>query len=342
MSRSEVGVGEIHLVSMQAVDEFITGQSLPPAANRLAAAIASNKEMGFTPYDPPKDMFNSVIHQNSKKNIRLLLTTLQSDWTVLDIARYLHYQGGTDAVVVRDGYLEYEGNSSGVPTVGGGIYWLKNPTEGIFVFSKNNNTHLGIDWEFKMTDKTQEIMLTCEAAINALAAKQIPLVAQTNIVRKSAVQVPEINSAKQVVYELKEVQKHNGTSWETFMPYDDIDSHELTFKSVENKKLKDNRSKKGLGEVSINIVGADARCAKIYEYWNTDQFARLRLVFIHPITGLEYYFEIADKTVTNLVTPFFNGQRADNTLSIAGQFSLAKVFWDAWTSRTIRIGSALS
>ena len=193
-----------------------------------------------------------------------------------------------------------------------------------------------------MTDKTQDLLITCEAAINAVTAKQIPLLAQTNIVRKSSVLVPEINSTKQVVYELKEVQRHNGVSWVTFMPYDDIESYDLTFKSVENKKLNDNRSRRGLGEININIIGSDARCAKIYEYWNTDQFARLRLVFIHPITGLEYYFEIANNTVTNLVTPFFNGERADNTLAIAGQFSFAKVFFDAWYSRTIRIGNPLS
>lgn len=342
MARSQAGIAEVQILSKGALDEYIVGSSLPAGAARIQGGIAANKELSSEPYDPPKDLYNSVIHQNGKRNFKVLVDTLQADWRALDAIRYIHaVDGGADVLFIPEGFSEYEGNASGVPTVGGGTYWLYNPTGGIWFFDYPNRTHMGVEWEYKLTDKSQSILITLEAAVSALKAKQLALAAQTNIVKKSAVIIPDVISDYSNVLELKEVQRHNGTSWVSVFSYDDINSLDLNIKTVSGRQTKDNRTVAHIGELSLTVVGTDASCAKMHELWSIDQFSRIRLILTNPQNGLDYYFEVSKNRITNVSDPYINKDRRDNTFKVMGQFPIAALYWDVWTTRTIRIGSSL-
>ena len=341
MARSQAGIAEAHVLSKGALPNYIVGNSLPSNSYRLPAAIAVNKEMSSEPYDPPKDLFNNIIHRNAKRNFKIVLETLQASLQNVNIADYIHQiNGGADVLFIPEGFERYEGNSSGIPTAGTGIYWLKSPSNGIWFFDYANRNHFGLDYEFKIEDKSQSLLLTLEAALSSLKANNLALAAQTNIIKESAVAIPDYDGAKQYVLELKELEYYNESllSYASIFNYDDIDSLSFNLKTITNKQTKDNRSIPNVGELSVTVVGSDASCAKINSLWSIDQFAKIRLTLTNPVDGLDYYIVISKNTISNVTDPFMNKDRRDNTFKLAGQYPISRMKWYLGTTRTLQIG----
>lgn len=341
MNRSQAGIAEVHVLSKGALPYYIVGSALPTNSYRIAAAIASNKELSSEPYDPPTDLYNNKIHSNGKRNFKIIIETLQASLQNMNLVDYMYQiNGGVDALFIPEGFERYEGNSSGIPTVGGGTYWLKNPSNGIWFFDYANRNHFGLDYEFKIEDKSQSILMTLEAAVSTLKAKNLALAAQTNIIKESAVAIPDYDNSKQYILELKEVEYYNETTsaYVSVFDYDDIDSFSFNLKTVTNKQTKDNRSIPNLGELNVSVVGSDASCSKINSLWNLNQFAKIRLTLTNPYDGLDYYIVVSKNTISNVTDPYINKEKRNNTFKLSGQFPITRLKWYIGTTRTLQIG----
>lgn len=319
--RSVAGIIEVFLIGKGYLDEFAAGIALPGGETAIPIGISGPKPLITSDYDVPTDAFNNKLR--GKKNFSLAVDSYEVGLARLAWLLLWARTGGADVLAVSEGFTEYEGNASGVPTVGGGVMWRRNWDNGIFFFEYANRTHLGLDWEFLLEDKSAMIKYNLEAAFNLNKAKNIIAGASNNIMRQNIL-LPNWNEGNQVLSDLKSIQIVRGSSFADIFTWDEVDSRRLSIKTVPSKKTIDNRSIPSYCEVDLMITGSNASVQKVNELWNDRLFAEVRLIEELP-NGTEVQYYIRGNNLSNVTDLNINKENRLATFHLMGQVSIHRV-----------------
>ncbi|GAB4287314.1 MAG: hypothetical protein Kow0098_03690 [Ignavibacteriaceae bacterium] len=325
MSRSLSGFLEAYILSMDALDEFAAGQSLPSGSYVVPCGISGPKELKPEDFDPPVDEYNNKLR--NKINFPFTAEIFESDWETWERLKLFTLNGGVDLIIVSEGCEEYEGNSSGIETPGGGVWWRRNPNRGIFFFEKLNQTHLGIGWEFQLTPKQQSLRVTLEAALNYYKARNIFLNSQTNFIHRDNISLPWRSSTKQIVPDLKEFKILIGSTWYNIIDPTDFVDFNFTARTVSNKRTKDNRELVNNIEIDLRVTGADASPSKINSLLNYEQFSNIKLIVQYP-DGTDYTYNFTKNSITNTNAPMLGREKREVEFRMQGRVSLLNFEFD--------------
>lgn len=331
--RSFAGLIEAYLVTLNYLADFVSGIPLTGNAKALPFGISGPKELDFDDYEPPKDAYNNTL--KGKKKIDLTGETFEASPNTLAWVHYLA-QSGCEMVAVSEGCTEYEGDGEGVPSPGSGIYWKKNATGGIFFFSYPARTHVGLDYEYRLSANSQSINLMLSMAVIESKAKTLIQNSKFNIIRKDAVVLPNYDASKQFVSECKQLRIISGGSYVDVFAWDEIEDRNLIYKTVSNKKPVDNRSLPNLMDISLEVTGVNADVDKINQLLAFDKFAKINLTEETPSgTLIQHYFNA--NTLSN--TPKFkvNKDKRTATFSVAGETSIKRFTVDS-DNNTVTVG----
>lgn len=319
--KSIAGIIEGFLVQPGYAGPFVMGQSLPGNVGRIPIGIAGPKDLITEDYNPPTDAFNNVLR--NKKNFKFTSESLEA--TLQRLAWFIYFSqiGGCDVVLISEGFIEYEGNSSGIPASGTDIFWRKNPENGIFIFDYNARTHLGLDWEFLLEDNKTSCQINLEAALNYHRSKLLMQNSALNIINKS-IPLPQWDSSNQQITETKRIRIVRAGAYADVFEWDEVESRRLSLKSTVFKKPKDNRNISSYVDVSLEIQGSNASVAKVNELWNDNLFAEVRIDEELP-NGQEIAWIIKGNTISNRTDLNAGKENRLASFKLEGQVSIRRV-----------------
>lgn len=319
--KSIAGIIEGFLINPGYAGPFVMGQSLPNTVAAIPCGIAGPKDLMTEDYSPPTDAFNNVLR--NKKNFKFSFNTYEADLRRLAWYIYFNILGGCDVALISEGFTEYEGDAQGLPATSTDIFWRKNADNGIFVFSQNIRTHLGLDWEFLLEDNNASIQTNLEAALNYHRSKLLMQNAATNIINKSVV-LPQWTPANQQVTETKKIEIIRGGAYTDVFAWDEVESRRLSLKTTVFKKAKDNRNLSSYIDVSLEIQGSNASVQNVNNMWNDNLFAGVRLTEELP-NGVEIVYLIKPSTLSNRTDLNAGKENRLATFKLEGQVSIRRV-----------------
>lgn len=319
--KSIAGIIEGFLVNPGYAGPFVMGQSLPSNIGRVPCGIAGPKDLMTDDYSPPRDAFNNTLR--NKKNFKFTFSAFEA--TLSRLAWYLYYAraGGCDVVLISEGFTEYEGNSQGIPQVGGEVFWRKNPDNGIFIFDYNTRTHLGLDFEFLLEDNNASVITNLEAAFNYYRSRLLMQNAALNIINKT-VTLPQWTEANQQISETKKIEIIRAGSYSNVFLWDEVESRRFSLKSTIFKKPKDNRNISSYCDVSLDVQGSDASVQRVNTLWTDGLFAGIKLTEELP-NGLEMVITILPNTLSNRTDLNAGKENRLASFKLEGQVSIRRV-----------------
>ena len=320
---SVAGIVDLHLISKGYLPSYAAGIALPSGETGFSIGITGgDRPMDTEGYQVPVDSFGNSL--NGKKAIKFSWESFETNgfarlaWLLL-WAR----TGGVDVIAVSEGFYDYEGNASGVPTTGGGIWWRRNWDNGIYFFSFANKTHLGLDFEFRLEDPQAKILYTLEAAFKKNTSININSAASNNIIRQS-IPLPGWNSDNQVVPDLVKIEILRSGSYVEVFTEEEIDSHTFSLKTVTNQKGKTKRNNPGYMELDISTIGTNASVQRLNELWADKLFAAMKYTYEMP-DGSQRMIVVKANTISNIADLKNSKTKRSLPFMQKGQVSIRRV-----------------